>query len=298
MSATRATRLLRFHQRQSLGEVDDLLAVEEPLEIRVEGQSIAVVMRTPGHDRELAAGFLLSEGVIKSSRDIFDLSTCVPQTKEGPSQAVDVALTHPQSFHPEKLSRHLFTSSSCGICSQTSIKATIKMHPPLTDRTRISLETLFALPEKLASEQAAFQTTGGIHACALFDKYGHLIALREDVGRHNALDKILGWALLENLLPLRGHIILFSGRASFEMLQKAHAGSIPIVAAISAPSSLAVEFARASGQTLAGFLRGQSLNIYTGSARIKTPPKQTPNPTAREPHPTNLRKPSSSRPTT
>jgi FdhD protein len=298
MSATRATRLLRFHQSQSLGEVDDLLAVEEPLEIRVEGQSIAVVMRTPGHDRELAAGFLLSEGVIKSSRDIFDLTTCVPHTKEGPTQAVDVALTHPQSFHPEKLSRHIFTSSSCGICSQTSIKATIKLHPPLTDRTRISLETLFALPEKLANEQAAFQTTGGIHACALFDKEGKLIVLREDVGRHNALDKILGWALLENLLPLRAHIILFSGRASFEMLQKAHAGSIPIVAAISAPSSLAVEFARASGQTLAGFLRGHSLNIYTGSARIKTPPKQTPKPTASETLPTSVKKRSSSRPTT
>ena len=298
MSATRATRLLRFHQSQSLGEVDDLLAVEEPLEIRVEGRSIAVVMRTPGHDRELAAGFLLSEGVIKSSRDIFDLSTCVPQTKEGPTQAVDVALTHPRSFHPEKLSRHIFTSSSCGICSQTSIKAAIKMHPPLTDRTRISLKTLFALPEKLASEQAAFQTTGGIHACALFDKKGQLIVLREDVGRHNALDKILGWAVLEKRLPLRGHIILFSGRASFEMLQKAHAGSIPIVAAISAPSSLAVEFARTSGQTLAGFVRGQSLNIYTGSARIKTPAERAKDTAVSGTRPAGVKKRSSSRPTT
>jgi FdhD protein len=181
---------------------------------------------------------------------------------------VDVALTHPDSFDFEKLTRHVFTSSSCGICGKASIEAVVKRRKPLHDTVRVKSSVILALPERLAAKQDTFKSTGGLHACALFDAAGRLLEIREDVGRHNALDKLLGWALLEKLTPLHDHIALLSGRASFEMMQKAHAGGIPIVAAISAPSSLAVEFARESGQTLIGFLRGRSMNVYAGSERL------------------------------
>ena len=266
-SSVTPTRLLRFANGRATGEADDVLAAEEPLEIRVEGRSIAVVMRTPGHDRELAAGFLLTEGVIKSAKDMFDITTCVA----GKGNAVDVALARPGAVDLEKLTRHVFTSSSCGICSQTSIDAVLRVRKPLADRVRIEPRTLLALPAALAERQTTFHTTGGLHACALFDRTGKLLALREDVGRHNALDKLIGWALLEKRTPLRGHIVLLSGRASFEMMQKSHAAGIPVVAAISAPSSLAVEFARTSGQTLAGFVRGGSMNVYAGAERLTAP---------------------------
>jgi len=268
MSETSPTRLLRFADGRPLGEVDDVLAVEEPLEIRVEGRSIAVVMRTPGHDRELAAGFLLTEGVIKSVKDLFDITTCVAPAGAGKGNAVDVALARPGTVDLEKLTRHVFTSSSCGICSQTSIDAVLRVRKRLVDGVRIRARALLALPARLSGQQTAFHTTGGLHACALFSHDGKLLALREDVGRHNALDKLIGWALLERRTPLRGHVVLLSGRASFEMMQKSHAAGIPVVAAISAPSSLAVEFARAGGQTLAGFVRGRSMNLYAGAERI------------------------------
>ena len=263
-----STRLLRFADGRAAGEADDVLAAEEPLEIRVEGRSIAVVMRTPGHDRELAAGFLLTEGVIKSAKDLFDITTCVAPAGAGKGNAVDVALARPGAVDLEKLTRHVFTSSSCGICSQASIDAVLRVRKPLADGVRIEPRTLLALPAALAERQTTFHITGGLHACALFDRTGKLLAIREDVGRHNALDKLIGWALLEKRTPLRGHIVLLSGRASFEMMQKAHAAGIPVVAAISAPSSLAVEFARTSGQTLAGFVRGGSMNVYAGAQRI------------------------------
>ena len=264
----REIRLTRYEDGRPIGERDDVLAAEEPLEIRVEGRPLAVVMRTPGHDRELAAGFLLTEGVIKSMKDVFDITSCVAPGATGEGNAVDVALTHPDSFDFEKLTRHVFTSSSCGICSKASIDAVMKRRKPLHDDLRIKASVLLALPQRLARKQETFKSTGGLHACALFDTAGKLLAVREDVGRHNALDKLLGWALMEKLTPLHGHIALLSGRASFEMMQKAHAGSISIVAAISAPSSLAVEFAREGGQTLVGFLRGRSMNVYTGAERI------------------------------
>ena len=271
MLETTPIRLLRFTNGVQAGERDDVLAAEEPLEIRVEGRSIAVVMRTPGHDRELAAGFLLTEGVIKSAKDLFDITTCVAPAGAGKGNAVDVALARPGTVDLEKLTRHVFTSSSCGICSQTSIDAVLRVRKPLADRVRIEACTLLALPARLAEKQTAFHTTGGLHACALFDRAGKLLALREDVGRHNALDKLIGWALLEKRTPLRGHAVLLSGRASFEMMQKSHAAGIPVVAAISAPSSLAVEFARTSGQTLAGFVRGGSMNVYAGAQRLTAP---------------------------
>jgi FdhD protein len=268
---TRAIPIQRYQAGQlQAAELDDV-AAEEPLEIRVEGRSLAVVMRTPGHDRELAAGFLLTEGIIKSARDLFDITTCVAPGEQGKGNAVDVALAHPASFDIDKLSRHVFTSSSCGVCSKASIDAVIKRRKPLHDEVRVPARVLLSLPDRLARGQDAFKKTGGIHACALFDASGKLLAAREDVGRHNALDKLIGWALLESLLPLRGHVALLSGRSSFEMMQKAHAAGIPIVAAISAPTSLAVEFARESGQTLAGFVRGRSMNLYAGAERITSP---------------------------
>lgn len=248
---------------------EDELAAEEPLEIRVEGQSIAVVMRTPGHDRELAAGFLLAEGIIKSAKDVFDITTCVATGAVGKGNAVDVGLAMPGAFDPAKFSRHVITSASCGVCSKTSIEAVLKRRKPLPlAGLRVAPELLLALPRRLARHQETFKRTGGLHACALFDRAGKLVAAREDVGRHNAFDKLLGWALLEKMTPLGGSIALLSGRVSFEMMQKAYAAGVPLVAAISAPSSLAVEFARESGQTLAGFLRGKTMNVYAGTERI------------------------------
>ena len=268
MHATTPTRLIRYAKGVRTGVADDELAAEVPLELRVEGRSLAVLMRTPGHDRELAAGWLLTEGVIKTARDLFDITACVAAGAAGKGNAVDVALAHPGAVDFAKLTRHVFTSSSCGVCSTASIEAVLRQRKPLRDVFQITARTLLGLPVALAEQQPAFQTTGGLHACALFDRAGKLLALREDVGRHNALDKLIGWALLEKRTPLRGHAVLLSGRASFEMMQKAHAAGIAVVAAISAPSSLAVEFARASGQTLAGFVRGGSMNVYAGAARI------------------------------
>jgi len=265
--STRSIRLRRFTAGLS-ASVRDELAAEEPLEIRVEGRSLAVVMRTPGHDRELAAGFLLTEGIVKSASEIFDITHCVPSGSLAKGNVIDVGLVRPDSVDLRKLTRHVFTSSSCGICSKTSIDAVLQRRKPLKSRLRISPELLLALPHELAKHQETFRRTGGLHACALFSKDGTLDLVREDVGRHNALDKLIGWALLEKRLPLAESILLLSGRASFEMMQKAHAAGLSVVAAISAPSSLAVELAKESGQTLVGFLRKQSMNIYAGGARI------------------------------
>lgn len=252
----------------------DSVATEEPLEIRVEGHSIAVVMRTPGHDRELAAGFLLTEGIAKSAKDIFDIAACVPPGEAGKGNVVDVALANPGSFDFAKLSRHVFTSSSCGICSKTSIDAVLRRRKPLVDEFCVNAALLKRLPARLARAQETFKRTGGLHACALFDRVGALVAVREDVGRHNALDKLIGLALLGKRTPLQEHIVLLSGRASFEMMQKAWVAGIAVVAAIGAPSSLAVEFARESGQTLVGFLRGRSMNVYAGESRISEAAKE------------------------
>jgi len=284
----------------------DFLAAEEPLEIRVEGHSIAIVMRTPGEDQELAAGFLVTEGLLHSVGDLVDIKhqthclvpgragsdrridvddagpgegTSPPQSAFGRSvgNVINVQLKHPESMDLKKLTRHVFTSSSCGICSKSSIEAVRQQFPPIEDDFGVDPQVLLGLPAALSSAQETFQRTGGLHACALFDPAGKLLVLREDVGRHNALDKVIGWALLKDLLPLRQHILLLSGRTSFEMMQKALAGGVPIVAAISAPSSLAAEFARDSGQTLIGFLRGERMNIYAGANRVNPRGHQNPN---------------------
>jgi len=278
-------------------EEKDFLAVEEPLEIRVEGHSVAIVMRTPGEDRDLAAGFLVTEGLVHGADDLVDMlhgSHCLVSEPEGTGRrtalngaglgegasrpgpelslaegnVINVRLSKPESLDLKKLTRHIFTSSSCGICSKASIEAVRQQFAPVEDLCKVDPQVLLGLPQALASAQETFNRTGGLHACALFDLTGKLLVLREDVGRHNALDKVVGWALLRNRLPLRQHILLLSGRASFEMMQKALAAGVPIIVAISAPSSLAAEFARDSGQTLVGFLRGERMNIYAGADRV------------------------------
>jgi FdhD protein len=268
MLDTLPLRLCRRVAGRRVVECEDVVAVEEPLELRVEGRTLAIVMRTPGSDRELAAGFLLSEGVIRSAGEIFDITPCVAPSGLGTGNVIDVALVDPAAFDPQKFSRHVFTSSSCGICGRTSIDSVLGRRRPLRDKLRVSARVLRSLPALLVREQTAFQVTGGLHACALFSRSGKMLALREDVGRHNALDKLIGQALLTHETPLAGKVVLLSGRASFEMMQKAYAGGIAVVAAIGAPSSLAVDFARRAGQTLVGFLRGRSMNVYAGSQRV------------------------------
>lgn len=253
----------------------DFLAAEEPLEIRVEGRNIAVVMRTPGEDDELAAGFLVTEGLVRDAADIAEIlpaphcSAANPGVVTPEGNALNVRMKDPGTVDFDKLTRHVFTSSSCGICSKATIDAVRRQFPPVEDHCSVDDGVLLRLPRALSDAQHTFNRTGGLHACALFDLDGNLLVLREDVGRHNALDKVIGWALLKDYLPLRGRILLLSGRASFEMLQKALAGGIPIIAAISAPSSLAVMFARESGQTLVGFLRDARMNLYAGAERLR-----------------------------
>jgi FdhD protein len=267
MHAVQTTEIHRLAPRTGLRPVEDSVAVEEPLEIRVEGRSVAVVMRTPGEDRELAAGFLMTEGIIRSARDLFDMTTCVSGNSAG--NVIDAALVNPRTFDSKKLSRNVITSSSCGVCGKTSIDMVMKRRKPLQDSVIVSARTILALPARLERVQSAFKTTGGLHACALFSPRGKLLDLHEDVGRHNALDKLIGHALLGGRTPLAGHIVLLSGRVSFEMMEKALAGGIPIVAAIGAPSSLAIDFARETGQTLCGFVRGKTMNVYAGAERIR-----------------------------
>jgi FdhD protein len=257
------TSIVRYRDGESMADQPDEVAVEEPLEIRVEGQSIAVVMRTPGHDRELAAGFALTEGIVRDGTEIFEITSCLT-TAEQTGNVVEITLTDPARFDAAKLSRHVFSSSSCGVCGKATIEAVMQQFPRIETAPRVDPKILLQLPKKLAAAQETFKRTGGLHACALFDRSGGLLLLREDVGRHNALDKLIGHQLLAKRIPLGGSILLLSGRVSFEMTQKALAAGIAIIAAISAPTSLAIEFARANNQTLVGFLRGETMNVYSG----------------------------------
>lgn len=250
-------------------EVADVTATEEPLEIRVEGRSVAVVMRTPGHDEELAAGFLVSEGVVQHPRDILEVSQC-PSIGNKHGNVVDVLLGG-AVVNWDSLTRHVFSASSCGLCGKTSIESVFQRFPAVEADWQVTPALIASLPDKLRVAQETFSKTGGLHASGLFDLDGNLVVLREDVGRHNALDKILGHALMNGLLPLNQHILLVSGRVSFEIIQKALAGGIALAAAISAPSSLAVDFAQEAGQTLVGFLRGETMNVYTHPQRILQP---------------------------
>lgn len=248
-------------------EKTDHVAREEPLEIRVEGTSVAIVMRTPGHDEELVAGFLLSEGIVASRGDVFEISQCPSQPGQQ-GNVIDVLLTDASKLDLAALTRNVFTSSSCGICGKATIESVFQHFAPVAGEHRVAASKLLTYPERLGAAQSTFDKTGGLHASAVFDAAGEMLVLREDVGRHNALDKVIGHALMNDLLPLAEHTLMLSGRISFELMQKALSAGIPIVAGISAPSSLAVEFARESGQALAGFLRGGSMNLYAGTGRV------------------------------
>lgn len=244
----------------------DEVACEEPLEIRINGRAVSVTMRTPGHDAELALGFLLTEGMIRGRDEVAEVSA--PMEAEV-CNTVDVQLAADVSVDFERLTRHVFASSSCGLCGKTTIDAIRQLFPPIASEVRVQATTLAGLPDQLRARQENFSRTGGLHAAGIFRAAdGAALIVREDVGRHNAVDKVIGWALREGLLPLAEHVLVVSGRASFEIVQKALAARLPILAAVSAPSSLAVRFAADNRQTLAGFVRDGGLNIYTGAERI------------------------------
>lgn len=266
----RPTRLHRFSAATGFVEAGDRVAAEEPLEIRVGGRGVAVAMRTPGHDEELAAGFLLTEGVIRGAADLFEIARCRDLDPAAAGNVLEVTLASGHGADLDALTRHVFTSSSCGICGKATIDAVFQQFPPVRSDLRVDPATLLSLPATLRRAQATFEKTGGLHASALFDAAGNLEILREDVGRHNALDKVIGRALLDGRLPLRDRVLLVSGRISFELIQKALAAGIPLVAGISAPSSLAVAFAESSGQTLIGFLREGGFNVYAHPGRLKS----------------------------
>jgi FdhD protein len=260
----------RLSERRRVTRVDgdtvsdrpDDLAVEEPLEIRVDGAAVAVTMRTPGHDLDLALGFLLTEGIAGPANPVRSAVACA-------ENVVDTALSSPV---PDlTVTRNFYTSSSCGMCGKASIDAirAVSAWSPTDDVATISSEVLVSLPERLRTAQKAFERTGGLHAAALFTTSGELLCVREDVGRHNAVDKVIGWALAQQRLPLRGTVLQVSGRASFELVQKALMAGIPILTAVSAPSSLAAQLAADAGMTLVGFLRGTSFNVYADAGRVR-----------------------------
>ncbi len=253
----------------------DYLATEEPLEIRLVAggrrRNVAVTMRTPGNDFELAAGFLYSEGVISDRANIRRITHCVDKEIELENRynIVNVEIAAEELPDLASLERHFYTTSACGVCGKTSLEALRRRgFPPIQTQIKVSPELIYSLPEKLRAAQGIFTVTGGLHAAALFNSEGELLAVREDVGRHNALDKLIGWALLTSQLPLDNHIIMVSGRSSFEIMQKCLAAGVPIVCAVSAPSSLAVSLAQEFGITLIGFLRGERFNVYAGIERI------------------------------
>ena len=246
--------------------VEDSLAVEEPLEIRVNGTPVTVTMRTPGHDLELAAGFLLTEGIIESADEIAATPTADVKIA-AESNAVDLKL-RTGNFDTAGLQRNFFAASSCGICGKSTIESIRRrgLRAPNPD-FRVRPEVLCGMPDAIRGEQAVFERTGGLHAAALFDAEGNLLALREDIGRHNAVDKVIGWAMHTAKFRLAESILMVSGRGGFEIAQKAVAAGIPVLASVSAPSSLAVELAREMGMTLIGFLRGRRFIVYSGASR-------------------------------
>ncbi len=257
----------------------DAVVAEEPMEIRVqaggETRTVAVTMRTPGADFELAAGFLYAEGVLAHRADVRSITYCLDRDVD-PEQRyniVNVALDLAALPDLSTLERHFYTTSACGVCGKASLEALeMRNCPLLPPGPTVSPQVIRELPGRMQAAQELFGETGGLHAAALFDTRGELLCLREDVGRHNAVDKLVGWALLNGRLPLHGHILLVSGRSSFEILQKAVVAGIPIVCAISAPSHLAVEVARRFRGTLIGFLRGERFNVYAGDQRLSMPP--------------------------
>ncbi|RFU85783.1 formate dehydrogenase accessory sulfurtransferase FdhD [Streptomyces triticagri] len=261
----------------------DTLVAEEPMEIRLNGRPLAITMRTPGDDFALAAGFLVSEGVLARADELQSIVYCAGATEDGGNtyNVVDVKLAPGVAVPEITLERNVYTTSSCGLCGKASLDAVrTQAHWPIDDAAgpdgatapvRLTPELLASLPERLRAAQRVFDRTGGLHAAALFSEAGELLDIREDVGRHNAVDKLVGRALQKGRLPLARTVLMVSGRASFELAQKAVMAGIPVLAAVSAPSSLAVDLAEETGLTLVGFLRGTSMNVYAGVDRVALP---------------------------
>jgi FdhD protein len=264
-------RVLRLSDSGQAERADTLVA-EEPLELRVGGRPVSVTMRTPGDDFDLVAGFLVTEGILTGAEQLTAMRYCAGTGDDGANtyNVIDAALA-PGTVLPElAVNRNFYTTSSCGLCGKASIDAirTMARYDVSGDPLRVSRAVLSKLPETLRAAQRVFSRTGGLHAAGLFTGDGELLVLREDVGRHNAVDKVVGWAVRNERVPLRGCVLLVSGRASFELTQKALMAGIPALAAVSAPSSLAVELAEEAGMSLVGFLRGATMNVYTGAHRI------------------------------
>ncbi|TDX75967.1 FdhD protein [Rathayibacter sp. PhB151] len=270
--AVARTRLIAVRAGEPTRRREDVLAVEEPLEIRVGGRRFSVTMRTPGEDFDLVAGFLVSEGVLTSTEQLAAMRYCA--SSAGPSEntynVIDATVRGGRAEILLDRERSVYTSSSCGVCGLASLEAvaTESAWSVAEDPLRVSTELLVSLPDRLREAQAVFERTGGLHAAGLFDADGMPLVLREDVGRHNAVDKVVGWGLREGRLPLRGTLLQVSGRASFELVQKAVMAGVPLLAAVGAPSSLAVDLARDAGLTLIGFSRGAGFNVYAGDARL------------------------------
>lgn len=250
----------------------DALAVEEPLELRIDGRALAVTMRTPGHDVELAHGFLLTEGVVGAASDIRDARYCGSLDEDGRNtyNVLDVGLAEGVPPPDTGVERNFYTTSSCGVCGKASLDA-VRLrtrYSPADDPVRVAPELLATLPDVLRERQRVFDSTGGLHAAGLFTAEGEPLVVREDVGRHNAVDKVLGWALMQGRVPARGSVLVVSGRASFELAQKAVMAGVPVLAAVSAPSSLAVELAAECGLTVAGFVRDGRMNVYCHGDRL------------------------------
>ena len=253
-STTRRTSLRRLPDEAT---VDDRLAVEEPLEIRVNGQAVAVTMRTPGHDEELALGFCLTEGLQPAAATLPD--DLAANIVEVDAPDADLSLVQ----------RSYYTSSSCGVCGKGALEAVAVAAPRIESDLAVPFELVVSLPDRLRASQATFEATGGLHATGLFDEHGELLCLREDVGRHNAMDKVVGWALGAGLVPLSQLVMCVSGRLSFELVQKASVAGCPVLVAVGAPSSLAVELATDRGVTLCGFVRKGRANVYTHPNRVR-----------------------------
>jgi FdhD protein len=260
-------RALRWRSGKT-SERDEKLAVEEPLEIRLAGRRFTLTMRTPGHDEELAAGFLFAEGFVNDASELGEIRRVRGRKGAPEPNAIDIVLNVPADGLRSRLKRNFVMSSSCGVCGKTSIDSIRRRVAPASDSARVAPATLLAIPEKLRAGQRVFAATGGLHGAAIFSLDGTMLAIREDVGRHNAVDKVIGYALTNAMVPLAHHLMMVSGRLSFEIVQKAAAAGVPILAAVSAPSSLAVELAEEIGTTLVGFLRDGSFKIYTRPDRI------------------------------
>jgi FdhD protein len=270
VQAGSSTTVRRRVQRRQLARKSrrtlDELAVEEPLEIQIDTRPIVVTMRTPGHDEELAAGFLLSEGIVQERRHVLRIA---PHPRKRQGNVVQVFLSSDVAIDFVRTTRTTYANSSCGLCGKTSIAAVHQRFERISTRFTVPTTGLTRAAENLRQAQATFERTGGLHAAAICNPDGKFVVVREDIGRHNAVDKVLGHGFLQGLLPFERHFLLVSGRASFEILQKALAARIAVVAAVSAPSSLAAEFAVRSGITLVGFLRGDRMNVYSHAGRLR-----------------------------